>query len=717
LLTEAVQVKKAIALAQTTRHGMCLDRARLDQAEADLRQRLHEAAAAVGDACPGLYKLDREGDLVVTATGAPSKSTAALDAKLQQVAEGLRQGGLEVSVPLTAKARKPSTSTKFWGEYADHDPFVRAWVEVEALAKELSFYGRLRGAHVHPNYTALVRSGRTSCSGPNIQQVPRDGPLRPAFVASPGHLLLAVDYKHIELTTLAAVCQHRYGRSALAEVIREGKDPHSNTAALMLGLSPGEFLGWKKDPQREAAYDAARQAAKAVNFGVPGGLGVASLVAYARHTYKVALTEDEARQRRDKLLGIYPELEAYLAEDACTLLARNLKADPAAVRARWDALFHLSCVRKVLAGNPRNRQGEPYGPDQVERIWRAVAGLNRDPALAEDLGNRRPSKALAARVCQAGVATLTGRIRGNVSYTQCRNTPFQGLAADGAALALFALVKEGFRVVGFIHDEVLVELPDEGGYVSEEKVRRVQEIMCRTMEEVLVGDIPVACEATLSRRWNKKARLVVKDGRVYPWEPEGGDPVPAIPSPQAPGPADSRAESAALPADQPAEQGKPDEAPAPPTTPTALLGVPACHADRPPRGGIPPDMGRGRLMAGVEMTHRDEETMTMTTTTNDVHEKALREMLEGLEAIYPKAKLVLLAKSDVDLPPWHGTRELLAREVLADLRARIKDARAILEDGASGGGESPGGGEQGAEGFTGPLFTVRPSPSRGPAGL
>jgi hypothetical protein len=69
-------------------------------------------------------------------------------------------------------------------------------------------------------------------------------------------------------------------------------------------------------------------------------------------------------------------------------------------------------------------------------------------------------------------------------------------------------------VVGFVHDEILVELPDEGGHVSVEKVRRVKEIVCRAMESVLVGGIPVGCEAALSSRWNKKAKLIVKDGKV-----------------------------------------------------------------------------------------------------------------------------------------------------------------------------------------------------------
>jgi hypothetical protein len=50
--------------------------------------------------------------------------------------------------------------------------------------------------------------------------------------------------------------------------------------------------------------------------------------------------------------------------------------------------------------------------------------------------SKRPSKELAAKVCHAGVATLSGRVRGRVTYSQARNTPFQGLAADGAALRI-----------------------------------------------------------------------------------------------------------------------------------------------------------------------------------------------------------------------------------------------------------------------------------------
>src|SRR5262249_19292292 len=221
----------------------------------------------------------------------------------------------------------------------------------------------------------------------------------------------------------------------------------------------------------------------------------------------------------DRLIKtIYPELDHYLSEDAIAIVARNLQAPLWEVRNELGDT-HISCIRKVLTGDPRRTDGKPYQGTYVSRIWASLAGLSKNPALKEALEKCQSSAELAARVCHAGVATLTGRIRGRVRYSQARNTPFQGLAADGAALALFELVKEGFRVVGFVHDEIIIELPDEGGYVSEATVRRVVDIMCGKMAEVLGCDIPVGCEAVLSRRWSKKAKLIIKDGKVYPWVP------------------------------------------------------------------------------------------------------------------------------------------------------------------------------------------------------
>src|SRR5262249_25931349 len=100
-------------------------------------------------------------------------------------------------------------------------------MELVKTTTMLKFFVSITGTVIHPNYNPLVRTGRTSCSRPNIQNLPRKGGFREAFIPSPGHLFLVVDFSFIELRTLAAECLARYGRSRLAEAIREGIDPHA----------------------------------------------------------------------------------------------------------------------------------------------------------------------------------------------------------------------------------------------------------------------------------------------------------------------------------------------------------------------------------------------------------------------------------------------------------------------------------------------------------
>jgi DNA polymerase I-like protein with 3'-5' exonuclease and polymerase domains len=178
LLTEAIQVKKAIALADITRNGMCIDVEWVRQAEAELRARLEEAVGQVQTLCPGLYKTDKQGSLVRTGKAkAPSKSTEALLAKLQEILAELKEAGLDLSIPVTPKGRKLSTSKKVWQEYQDHHAFLRHWVMVEELAKLLQFFEHLRQEVVHPGYTVMVRTGRTSCSGPQQKDAALARPL------------------------------------------------------------------------------------------------------------------------------------------------------------------------------------------------------------------------------------------------------------------------------------------------------------------------------------------------------------------------------------------------------------------------------------------------------------------------------------------------------------------------------------------------------------
>jgi hypothetical protein len=236
------------------------------------------------------------------------------------------------------------------------------------------------------------------------------------------------------------------------------------------------------------------------------------------------MTLAQAHQFRDKLTkAIYPELELYLAEDELELLAGNLGTQTRmllqALAPGSEPETEVPRIREVVGGQQFSSWGEPISQDEHDRIWRELSRLCTNPELKPLLAGGRGSESLVRRLFGRDVATLSGRIRGGIDYCSSRNTPFQGLAADGAKLALWRLLREGSRVVLFMHDEVVIEVPDEGGFVSKEVVDRNVRIMCEEMASVLPGDIPVVCEATISTCWSKDARLIVRDGKVLPWSP------------------------------------------------------------------------------------------------------------------------------------------------------------------------------------------------------
>jgi len=115
-----------------------------------------------------------------------------------------------------------------------------------------------------------AKTCRFSCSAPNLQQVPRDRELlgeatsvRRSFVAGLGRKLVSLDYSGIELRVLALLS----GDEQLLEDMVEG-DVHAEVAAVIAGRKIN-----KKTKQGKLA----RQAAKAVSFGIIYGSGATGL--------------------------------------------------------------------------------------------------------------------------------------------------------------------------------------------------------------------------------------------------------------------------------------------------------------------------------------------------------------------------------------------------------------------------------------------------------
>ncbi len=513
LLSEQIQVKAAIALAQITRNGMALDQDSVRGRVQEFTERCQESLATLDRIVPGIFQSTKKGRLLVTPkTGMPKLNYGKARGRLTKIA---LENGLKPPLTPKSKPENPTIgiSADWWAIHSEVDPFVKAWCDYQEAVKTLQLLKTVEGKdEIHPQYRTLVRTGRTSANGPNIQQAPRDGWYRSLFVARPGYRLTAVDYSFIELRTLAQDMEYRYGHSTLADVIRSGVDPHVNTAALSLGMGLEDFQALKKtDPVR---FKTARQAAKAVNFGIPGGLGKFKLRAYAKKNYGVDMTLEEASDLRQTLITkVYPELTRWLDDGLQVRLSASLGCTEQDVFDTFgpeqspylDPADHP--MARLLSGHRYKKDGGKFSPFYEEEIWIGLAELierSRElpPGWVEDdIWSRKTSPELAAYLFTIPSVTLTGRVRAETRYGEYRNTKFQGLAADGAKLALWNLTREGYRIVAFVHDEILVESP----LTQEEKSVElaVSKIMSDSFGPVHPTGVPVGTACVSGAQWEK----------------------------------------------------------------------------------------------------------------------------------------------------------------------------------------------------------------------
>lgn len=250
-----------------------------------------------------------------------------------------------IPIPAT-KTGKEKGLTEGVGEYVALDADACAAsgdLQLRAFARYTSI-GTLRGradrlalaaehaTPVQPHFDALKKTGRTSCSsgdsrpgrdllaiGDQTQNLNREPGLRECYTARDGCVVLSSDWKAAELHTLAQTCADLGLDSMLARVLRtpvEGREPDAHVwfAAIANGWSYAwalDALKGKHGPEAKKKVKAARQGAKACNFGFPGGLGIAKFRAWAAKTYGVIWTENEAAEKKWQWLDALPEMRAY----------------------------------------------------------------------------------------------------------------------------------------------------------------------------------------------------------------------------------------------------------------------------------------------------------------------------------------------------------------------------------------------------------------------
>jgi DNA polymerase I-like protein with 3'-5' exonuclease and polymerase domains len=228
---------------------------------------------------------------------------------IQELVEKSYPGG---EPPTTEKTGKTKTDAETIAE-CPH-PALITYSNFQTVSKLLSTYLRPmseRGSGpIHAGFVTLMKSGRTSCREPNLQNLPRVGGVRECVVPREGFVFATADYDSQEIRTLGQVCKILLGRSTIADRYSDDPDfdPHSDFAARMLGLKYTE--GLKRKAAGDEEFSATRQRAKAANFGFPVGMSPKTFVRKC-HVDGIELTLDEAEHLRAEWLRQWPEMSAY----------------------------------------------------------------------------------------------------------------------------------------------------------------------------------------------------------------------------------------------------------------------------------------------------------------------------------------------------------------------------------------------------------------------
>ena len=316
-------------------------------------------------------------------------------------------------------------------------------------------------------------TARVSCDG-LLMLLPKGFNIRNCFVARAGHVFNSIDYSALELCTLAQVLYWIFGESALRDALNQDLDPHCWLASAVCG-KPYEEV-YKLYKAGDPYITGLRSACKNCNFGFGGGMGVPKFIMLCR---KIGLR------------------------------------------------FCVSVGGAERCGiNKTTRFGRRMIPPTCAHCLEIAASL-RDFWFATWPEMRQYFNHITAQVDNYGFIEqmVSGRVRGGLDFCSGANTYFQGLAADGAKAALFAVSKEahtdrasalyGARPVAFIHDEIILEHREATAYLE---APRAAEIMREVMTQY-VPDVKIKCEPALMRSWDKNAATVYDvQGKLIPFE-------------------------------------------------------------------------------------------------------------------------------------------------------------------------------------------------------
>lgn len=231
---------------------------------------------------------------------------------------------------------------------------VDTLLEYKRISKLITFIESWESLQVdgriYPSFNITARTGRTTCSNPNIQQCPQDSYVRNLIEARPGWKLAELDYSQLELRVASWLA----GDENMQHAYQSGSDLHSKTTELLFGDTSG--LSHEEQKRR-------RTQSKSANFGFLYGMVAKTFIAYAKG-YGLDLTQEDSEKIRADFFNAYPTLLTWHEE--CKDYARTYGYIKSPIgRKRWFKNIHSNnfALRSADERQAINSPVQGFGSD------------------------------------------------------------------------------------------------------------------------------------------------------------------------------------------------------------------------------------------------------------------------------------------------------------------------------------------------------------------
>lgn len=249
---------------------------------------------------------------------------------------------LKLPVIETTESGSPSTSEATLMQLRDKHPIVELILKYRGVNIQISHFidgwiNRMWGRRLFPNFKLHgTVTGRTSCTDPNLQQVPRDPIIRNLVGAPEDWSVVEIDYSQAELR-IAAIMS---GDETMKRIYQTGGDIHTHTYEMITGEKVSDDKYIKKEQRKKA---------KAVNFGFVYGMGWRKFKIYARDNYGVDLTDKEAEQWRERFFQAYHFLPKWHSKQRRIVQSMGQVRSPIGRLRRLPDIYSIDKSKKAEA--------------------------------------------------------------------------------------------------------------------------------------------------------------------------------------------------------------------------------------------------------------------------------------------------------------------------------------------------------------------------------